>query len=199
VRLSIRRLWLAALLAVECVPPADADTLVAAALAVGECTLTAETRSQEPHVLRVRVSHPRHLGCQIDEASLVAVLRTALANPSTREPAVAYTSLSLGRLVDYPWLSANVARAAAGDRAWSSRAGRPVREGINGYVARMLSRHAATDSLRSALGDAGYRIAGVSVEKVLVMPAREIAALGGERLEGRLPFDAITWLLLEPR
>lgn len=198
-RSELPRLLLVALLAGLPAPAALAEDVTLASMPVGECTLRVEARMQEPQGLRVRAVHPAHRNCAIDEDSLTAVLRAALPGPRVDGTAPAYSSLFLGRLVDYPWLSAQVARAAAVDPAWNARRGRPARGDVNAYVAGVLARPAATAALRPALEDAGYRIAGVSVEKVLVLPAREIQALGGEALSGLLPFDAMTWLGLAPR
>ena len=195
---SLRRLSLGALLTAQLTAAAIADDIVLASLPVGECTLTVEARTREPHVLRVRAFHPRYAACHIDQGSLAAVLRAAWSGPPPATP-VRYSSLFLGRLIDYPWLSAEIARTAARDTGWNARTGRPVRVGVNNFVAGLLSRPAVIDALQPALDEAGYRIAGASVEKVLVLPAREIPALDGERLDGRLPFDAMAWLHLEPR
>lgn len=196
--LYARRLGLAALLALPFAVPAFADDVVLATRPVGECTLRVEVRPQEPHVLHVRAFDPLHRGCQIDPESLAAVLRNALSGPQALPSDARHRSLFLGRLIDYPWLSAYVARAASADRNWNARLGRPSRGGVNSYVAGLLSRPDATDAFRPTLEGAGYRITGASVEKVLVLPGREIPGLASERLQGRLPFDALTWFHLGP-
>ena len=179
-------------------PPASADTVVLASLPAGDCVLSAERPGQEPRVLRVRASHPRYAGCQISQAALGDTLRAALAHPSWATQPAQPASLFLGRLVDFPWLSAYLARAAAADPGWNARLGKPVRDEINHYVGTLLSRAAIVETIEPALVAGGYRIAGASVEKVLVGPAQRIPALGEKGPSGRLPFDAQLWFRLEP-
>jgi hypothetical protein len=191
--------WVAALGVAQLAPAVLAEDIVMASLPVGECILSVETRTQEPHLLRVRTFHPRHSACQADQASLSRVLEQALANRTMQQPPTRYSSMSLGRLVDHPWLSALLARAAASDPGWNTRSGRPVRDGLNHYVAGLLARPAVIDQLQPALAAGGYRITGASVEKVLVASARAIPGLGDDRLTGRLPFDAMLWFHLQAR
>lgn len=189
--------FLAALCAMQLTVPVRADDVLLAALPVGDCALRVEMQTQEPNVLLVRASHPRYAECRIDEASLRGAIGQALSSPTARQ--ARYSSVFLGRLVDYPWLSTHLARAAAADPAWSPRTGKPARGDVNGYVGTLLSRPVVTDRIQPALEAAGYRIVAASVEKVLVSPAREIPGLGDDRVSGRLPFDAMLWLRLEPR
>jgi hypothetical protein len=177
--------------------PALADDLVLASLPAGECMLRVEARTQEPHVLRVRALHPRFATCRIDLTALSAALAAALATDAARRSTTPYTSISLGRLVDYPWLSALLTRTAAVDRHWNARTGRPLHGDVNRYVAELLSRPAATEPLQPVLASSGYRIHGASVEKVLVATADRIPGLADGAVQGRLPFDAMLWLLLE--
>ncbi len=165
--------------------PALADDLVLASLPAGECMLRVEARTQEPHVLRVRALHPRFATCRID------------LTDAARRSTTPYTSISLGRLVDYPWLSALLTRTAAVDRHWNARTGRPLHGDVNRYVAELLSRPAAIEPLQPVLASSGYRIHGASVEKVLVATADGIPGVADGAVQGRLPFDAMLWLLLE--
>ena len=196
-RWSTQSLFVALLCAALLSLPVLADDLVLASLPAGECTLSVETRTQEPHLLRVRARHPLYGTCQVDRAVLATALVQVLASEAAGQPSTRWSSISLGRLIDYPWLSTYLARAAAGDPGWNARAGKPVRGGINAYVADLLSRPALTDQLQHALATGGYRISGASVEKVLVATADKIPGLGDDPLKGRLPFDAMLWLLLE--
>lgn len=210
---------LAGLGAAALLRPAFADDLVLASRPVGECALSVERSTQEPHVLRVRTFHPKYLGCTIDPTALVAVLEQAVGTANEAQTGPFYSTISLGRLVDHPWLSAHLARTAAADPRWNRRTGRPHREDINHYVAELLSGPAVTDRLQPALTAAGYRITHATVEKVLVARAQEIPALGAApeaapgaapgaalgtglgdtRLRGRLPFDAMLWFRLQAR
>ena len=190
---------------------AFADDLVLASRPVGECTLSVERSTQEPHVLRVRTFHPAYLDCATDPTALGAVLEQAVASGGKTPVGSVYSAISLGRIVDHPWLSAHLARTAAVDPRWDRRTGRPHRDDINHYVAELLSRPEVTDQLQPALTAAGYRIAHATVEKVLVARPQEIPALGDDPVPGRshdrdlgrardrLPFDAVLWFRLQAR
>jgi hypothetical protein len=97
--------------------------------------------------------------------------------------------LAFGRLVDYPWLSALLARQASASRHWDPQAGRD-----NQYVASALRGMPEF----TALFPTGWQIAGVSVEKVLRKPAAELPLAQGAPTPPKalLPYDAIVWVTL---
>jgi len=147
-----------------------------------ECRVLLEAREEAPHrVLRLRPS------CPIGYSSTHAALQALLANAGSE------ARISFGRIVDYPWLSALLAREASVARTWDASAGRPRSGGENQWVARML---AAMPEF-TALFDR-WQIAGISVEKVLLKPAAELPLPEGAPLprEARLPYDAILFVTL---
>jgi hypothetical protein len=160
----------------------------------GACMLGLES-DEEWHALRLRAHHPRYQPCNIDQEALETLLAAAFAK--TEPPALRgeYTSLFLGRLVDYPWLSRHLAETAYRDKRWNRKKGRPIGREINGYVARLLFNRDLLNPIEAELGRHGYRIAGVSVEKVLVGGPSALPDPKG--LEGRLPFDAQVWIRLQ--
>ena len=58
----------------------------------------------------------------------------------------------------------------------------------------MLFRKELMAEIETALEKGGYRIVGVTVEKVLVGGFREIPFYQGKALSGRVPYDAQVWL-----
>lgn len=163
---------------------------------VGECTLTVEANAKW-HTLRLRAHHPRGRGCHIDKDSMLSALSAAFLKTESPKLEGGYSSLFIGRLIDYPWLSQYLASAAYKDDGWDSRRGKPVAMDINRYVAHVLSRKELLADIETAFATGGYRIISVSVEKVLVLGFREVPLYQGDRTPGLVPFDAMVWFRLE--
>ncbi len=107
-----------------------------------------------------------------------------------------FQSLSLGRLVDHPWLSRYLAEQALADGNWDAVRGMPRNGDINGFVRSTLTTPAALALLQSVFEGTGYTVTGVSVEKVLVLPANSMPWLETSHTE-LVPFDALTFVRLE--
>lgn len=161
----------------------------------GGCSLTVEADEQD-HALRLRVAP---YGCRASRESVEEVLRAAFSRTDPPRLEGPYTSLFLGRLVEYPWLAAHLVSTAAADRRWDARAGKAVGVGTYAYVAAVLSAPEATVPFEPALRAGGYRIRAATVEKVLIMDLRRASEYDGPRPPGKLPFDAMVWLRLERR
>jgi hypothetical protein len=163
---------------------------------VGECTLTIEANDQW-HTLRLRAHHPQGRYCEIDKDSTLSVLRAAFSKTDAPKLEGSYSSLSFGRIIDFPWLSQYLAIAASRDKGWDVKRGRPTAMDINRYVAQVLSRRELLTQIEPACAQGGYRITKVSVEKVLVGGLREVPLYQGAMEPGLFPYDAIVWLRLE--
>jgi hypothetical protein len=163
---------------------------------VGECTLTVEANDQW-HSLRLRAYHPQGRGCHIDKDSMLSALSAAFVKSGSPKLAGSYSSLFIGRLIDYPWLSQYLASAAYKDDGWDAKRGKPVAMDINRYVAQLLSRKELLAQLETVFAEGGYRIIGVSAEKVLVLGFREVPLYQGDMAPGLVPFDAMVWFRLE--
>jgi hypothetical protein len=126
--------------------------------------------------------------CPIGFGATHAAVREVLAKAQGGE-----ARLYLGRLVEYPWLSATLARQASSSRIWDPETGTARGETHNSYVATVL-RHLPEFG---ALFDK-WSIAGVSVEKVLLKPAAELPLAQGAPLPpgSLLPYDAQVWVTL---
>jgi hypothetical protein len=175
---------------------ASAQDQVIVSTNVGDCVLSVE--ANDPwHTLRVRAHHPQGRGCHIDKDSVVSILRAAFSKTDAPKLEGSYSSLSFGRLIDFPWLSQYLAIAASRDKAWDATRGRPLAMDINRYVAQLLSRREPLTQIEPACAQGGYRIVKVSVEKVLVGGLREVPLYQGAMEPGLFPYDAIVWLRLE--
>ena len=175
---------------------ASSEDLVVVSSSVGECTLRVES-NEAWRTLRMRAHHPKQRDCRIDQASVVAVLIAAFSKTDTPKLEGPYSSLYIGRLIDYPWLCQCLATTAYSDRGWDSKKGTPRAMGINKYVAQLLFRKEVVTPIDTALIEGGYRVAGVTVEKVLVGGFREVPFYQGPMHPGRVPYDAQVWFRLE--
>ena len=158
----------------------------------GECDLTVET-NEKWHTLRLRAHHPKYKGCHIDQTTMVSILSAAFLKNDSPKLDGSYSSLFIGRLIDYPWLSQYLATTAYGDHGWDSRKGKPVAMDINKYVSQLLFRKELMAQIEPVFEKGGYRIAGVTVEKVLVGGLREVPLYQGKMSPGKVPYDAQVW------
>lgn len=162
------------------------ELLIASAFAAfpaAECPVALERREEMGLVLRLRPS------CPIGFASTRGAVRAILSDAGGAKE----VSLAFGRLAEYPWLSTLLSRQASSSRVWDHAAGKARGESDNSYVAAALR---GMPEFTVLFDD--WRIAGVSVEKVLVKPARELSLPQGAPLPAGslLPWDAIVWVTL---
>ena len=163
---------------------------------VGECDLTVEANEKQ-HTLRLRAHHPNYKGCHLDKNSMVSVLTAAFSKSDSPKLEGIYSSLFIGRLIDYPWLSQDLATTAHRDRGWDSKKGKPAAMDINKYVSLLLFRKEWMAEIETVFEKGGYRVVGVAVEKVLVGGFREVPFYQGEVHPGRVPYDAQVWFRLK--
>jgi len=175
---------------------ASAQDQVIASANVGECVLRVEENDRWQS-LRLRAHHPQGRDCHIDRDSMLSVLGEAFLKTGLSKLAGSRPSLSIGRLIDYPWLSQYLASTAFRDKAWDAKRGKPVAMDINRYVAQLLSRRELLAQLEEVVAQGGFRIIGVSVEKVLVAGFREVPLYQGAIEPGLVPYDAVVWFRLE--
>lgn len=157
------------------------ESLIAATLLAQAAPCVVEVENPEPRMLRVRSAcWPRH-------AELQSALLAALASRKGE------VSLSLGRIVAYPWLSTALARQASSSRVWDPEHGTARGTGDNAYVAAALRGMPEFTVLFGR-----WNIQSVSVEKVLRRRADELALAAGTPLPpaSLLPYDAIVSVTL---
>jgi hypothetical protein len=194
--MAFRALLAAALLLLASIPATGGEVVIAS-VPSGECSLSLEAAENWP-TLRLRAGHPKHRPCFIDKESMGRVLSQAFAKPNPEFASRAFTSLAIGRLIDYPWVVQFLALRAARDPGWDAAAGKPVKGHINRYVSDVLSSPEIVLEIEAPLREQRYRITGVSVEKVLVGGFENVPQLEGPRRKGKIPFDAQVWFRLEP-
>ena len=161
---------------------------------VGECSLTVEVRS---HTLRLRAHHPEGRNCFVDKDSMLSALSEAFSETGLLKFEGAFTSLFIGRLIDYPWLSQYLALTALKDKKWDAKRGKPLVLNVNQYVSGILSQKEIVTQIETIVAKSGYRVTGVSVEKVLSGGLREVPQYAGDKVAGLLPYDAQVWFRLE--
>ena len=189
------RVWLCCFLLLASAA-ARADDRIISSTAAGECTLQVEAAGNWP-ALRLRAVHPQCRACAAEPSAVLRVLELAFADLPTAEPGRVFTSLALGRLVDYPWMARFLAESATNDSRWDAAAGKPKGVHENRYVADILSRPEIVGPIEAVTRPHGYRVVGVSVEKVLIGGFENVPGWEGHRRRGKVPFDAQTWFRLE--
>ena len=162
------------------------ELLIAAAFGgfdAQECRFAFERRQEVRLVLILRPE------CPLGRAST-----TQAVNRLTLQSDANEFSLAMGRLERYPWLSDLLARQASSSRRWNLAEGKPHAGSDNAYVSNAL---AGMPEFTALFGR--WRIAGVSVEKVLLKPARELNLPAGAPVppDSKLPWDAIVWVYLK--
>ena len=154
------------------------------------------------HSLRYRNDCAQPLAAKV---ALFAELLAALFGDGGMPAEV--VGLGLGRLVDFPELSARVALAVRASGAWDAGKRRFAAQaggepgGLNRPFAAMLDREALFEPFLAALRPYGVAGGTASVEKVLVGPPRMTPAAdallaAGVGAEEGLPFDAQVWVNL---
>ena len=163
----------------------------------GSCSLRVEADDQS-HTFRLRV-YPERPDCGMTREAVQEILNAASAGVKASQSAGTHSSLFIGRLIGYPWLSQHLAKTAYSDQGWNRAKGKPVSMDLYRYVASILSTPEVTSPIQEALRESGYRIAAVTIEKVLVGSFRDVPGYRGEELPGKVPYDCMVWFRLERR
>ena len=147
--------------------------------------------------MRLRLAAPTDL----ETSTLALTELLAQAFPDGAMPA-GRTSIDLGRIVEHPWLSQQLAEAALRSSRWNAARGAPISGNDNLAVMQLIDDDKLLAAWVPIIGRYGVRIRNTSVEKVLVGrvgETEELAPLAKNpsALGKKLPFDAILWLHLE--
>ena len=167
------------------------------AIQKGNCTLRVEADEQS-QTLRLRVL-PEGPVCHITKSAMQTILKAAFSKTDPPKLEGAYTSLFMGRLMEYPWLSEYLALSAYRDPHWDKKNGKPVSMDLHKYVQGILSRSELIAQFNETFGNSGYRVVAVTVEKVGVGSLQDVPLYGGKKLPGKIPCDALVWLILAKR
>ncbi len=133
--------------------------------------------------------------CPVSEASYQQILRQWLQARATNLPPL--TGVSLGRAVDFPWLSRLIADTALKVPAWQSLIIATPRGRLHALAARVFENAELRARLAEPFAGSGYTVIGLSYEKVLYGKASDHAT--DRRDDTLVPFDAQVWLQLTPR
>ena len=144
--------------------------------AAPECQVVLEVRAEQP--LRLRPA------CPLGFTSTHNAVRALLARAGDARE----VRLHFGRIVDYPWLSALIARQASSSRVWDPAQGRARGESAESYLANTLRSVPEFTVLFDR-----WQIVSVSAEKVLTARVDELPLAAGTPLpaDARLPYDAL--------
>ena len=179
------------------VPASIAVFLLSLSLAdaASACTPTIQERASES-TASLRPHTSAFERCTIDEATY----RKVVAEWIRARPAdsASISSLSLGRAVDYPWLSQFVADSALASPQWRKRIAKARGVERDKLAAAILSDPALRKRLDAPFEGTRYRVSQVTFEKILFGRADEHTSdkKGGSTI---VPFDAQIWLRLMPR
>ena len=176
-------------------PGASYQKQVIFSMEAGKCSLTVEV-DDESRTVRLRV-RPEGKDCHIEKESMLSALKAAFSKTDPPKLEGVYSSLYIGRLIDYPWLSQYLAVTAYKDSAWDKKRGKPVALGINKYVSNILSRKEITADIEEAFATSGNRVISTTVEKVLVGGFGDVPLWQGKMAPGKLPYDAMVWFRLK--
>lgn len=133
--------------------------------------------------------------CPVTEASYQQIVRQWLQARASNLPPL--TGLSLGRAVDFPWLSRLIADTALWVPAWQSLVIAMPRGRLDALAARVFENAELRARLAEPFAGSGYMVRGLSYEKVLYGKASDHAT--GRRDDTLVPFDAQVWLQLSAK
>lgn len=185
-----------AILGLAITAPAYEERLILATT-VGACSLRMEADDQS-HTLRLRVL-PEGPACQLNKTDMQTALQAAFSKADHPKLEGPYTSLFLGRIIDYPWLSQYLAIFASHDSRWDGKKGKPFAMDLYSYVRSILDTKEVITQFEETFGNSGYRVTSVTIEKVLVGPFHDIPFYQGPTQSGKFPYDALIWLSLEKK
>jgi hypothetical protein len=167
------------------------------AVTEGSCSLRVEADDQS-QTLRLRLL-PESPKCHFTQTTMQRILKAVFSKTDPPRLEGVYTSLFLGRLMAYPWLSEQLALSASRDPRWDKEKGRPLSLNINAYVKERLSKEEVTDQFDATFGESGYRVVAVAVEKVLIGRRGDVPVHAGTKFSGKVPYDAMVWLVIGRR
>jgi len=138
----------------------------------------------ENGVLVIKLFDAQRHDCDISREKAVKALDMALINFKNRNDLAEISSVFLGRLISYKWLSDNLLRMSKDNAAWNVRNGRPVKGTKNNYVNSLLHSSDILQPFYLILSKNNYKVSGISCEKILVN-------------KEKLPFDGMCWITLQ--
>lgn len=145
-------------------------------------------------VIRVRPHTNDLQTCTLSQDRFQMLLHDALYGFDSGQ--VEFKSLFLGRIIRYPWISDYLVNKSVQSDRWDGEKGQPVSGDLNSYVRYILSMPELLQLVQSPLDGTGYRVVGVSVEKVLISNTDEIGWENSER-SVKVPYDALLHFIIK--
>lgn len=175
-------------------PPADAAVVTGSwKTQVESCTIVLEEEDRSTYHLRITQPRggPKAPCIPSVEAFADAFGRVMRDAAPFQKQGRETVRIFLGRLLELPGMSKELASTARQAKEWNLSTGKPVRGNENVFVGRLLLK---SETLRELLG--GLKLAHVSVEKVLV-PSRDMVTRwkrGVAYPNKRVPYDCLLWV-----
>ncbi len=163
---------------------------------VGKCSMALQANLKWK-TITLQARRPDLKNCKMKRANLISLIKEAVAKNKSLFRSHEFTSIFIGRAVEFPWLSSFLSEQAFKDSLWNRIKGHPKKQNINRYVENILNRHPVISQLDSVMQRVGYGISGVSVEKVLIGRYQNLIDFNGPKFRGGLPFDAQVYLILK--
>lgn len=138
----------------------------------------------EDGVIVVRPATKDHSYCPVTQQQLNQALDQGLIKFKESKNLAAITSIFLGRTRSYPWMSVFLVENSRNNSGWDPKRGRPVNGSSNQYVNTLLSTRPITLPFSDILKPQGYKVTGISCEKVLIN-------------KEKLPYDALCWVTIK--
>ncbi len=173
-------------------------------IAAEDCTITWTVYSSEANTEVVRHRSDCALPLSGQAPLIEKVLLKVLA---AKDEGIQFRTLTWGRLYSDGSRDATMAirlvQAAVHSPAWDTARGRPRKGDVNGFVRRLANDAVIYEELRRVFAGAGLELRLASVEKVLVLPAKQLPFFEalrntGVRAHGRVPFDFQAWFSIRP-
>jgi len=147
--------------------------------------------------LSVRIYHTELGECAVQESDVYDFLNRAFTKLSEKKPDVIYKSMYMGRIIEYPWISKFLADSAKACPCWSVVKGKAIKGNNHTLVSDILNCERIVNPFNEKLKLIGYRVAGVSVEKILISTGKPIKLPQWIDFKIKVPFDAMLWFKLE--
>lgn len=122
--------------------------------------------------------------CEITQDKAINALDNAINNYKVRNDLSEITSIFLGRLISYKWLSDYLLKSSITNKNWNVQKGRPRNGTSNKYVNSLMYRSNILEPFSLVLSKYDYKMSGVSCEKILIN-------------KEKLPFDGMCWLTIQ--
>lgn len=138
----------------------------------------------EKGTILLRGRTEKHSYCPISRSQVEEVLGAGLKKLHIQPELSRVESIFIGRLESYPWIREFLVRQSKNSKKWNMKKVRPVSGSNNSFVNSLLDSKTLLKPFSVVLEKSGYRVAGVSCEKILIN-------------KDKLPYDAMCWIKIK--